>query len=315
MIHQFLPVDSYICVKEFLNFWEPSKVIFVESEIWPNLIFEAQNLGAEIFLVNARISKKSAGRWYFASKLGFKIFDCFTAIFVQNEDEKKYFSDLTRSKVLFCGNLKSQARDLIADLDELEKLKLKIGNRKYWLAASTHKGEEESVIQCHQELKKVFPDILTILVPRHPNRAEEIKTLFGGINFAQRSKKQNISDTTEIYLADTMGELGTFYSLSNFAFLGGSLLEIGGHNPFEAIKLGCAVISGRGVFNNQKIFADLEKNQACVMIDSAAQLSSSVKYFLENKDQAKAMADKALSLIKNSENIAQIMVSKIAELS
>lgn len=311
VIHQFLPVDSYFCVKNFLQFWQPKKVIFVESEIWPNLIFEAQKMGAEVFLVNARMSKKSAEKWYLANKFGFKIFDCFNAIFVQSEEDKKRFSDLTKNEVLFCGNLKSQARDLSFNPSELANLKEQIGERKFWLAASTHKGEEGFVIQAHGELKKEFPNLLTILVPRHPNRAEEIKLLCSGINLAQRSKNQEIESSTEIYLADSLGELGTFYRLSNFAFIGGSLFEIGGHNPFEAVKLGCVVISGRGVSNNKEIYSKLESENACVMIDSGAQLAGKVREFLQNQSAVKAMSDRALKVVESSKNIAEIIVAKI----
>ncbi|NBV06543.1 MAG: 3-deoxy-D-manno-octulosonic acid transferase [Proteobacteria bacterium] len=311
LIHQFLPIDSYFCVKDFLNFWQPSKVIFVESEIWPNLIYEARDSGAEVFLVNARMSKKSAGKWYLAQKFGFKIFNYFNLIFVQNEDDKKYFSELTENEVLFFGNLKSQVRDLSFDHNELEKLKLKIGDRKLWLVASTHKGEELIVINTHLELKKHFPDLLTIIIPRHPDRAEEIKSALGGVKFAQRSKNQNITDDVEIYLADSLGELGTFYRLAKFTFIGGSLFEIGGHTPFEAIKLGCAVMSGRGVFNNKKIYQDLEAQNACIMIDSSNQLAGKVKELLENKMKVEELANKALQVIKSSENIAEKIVKKI----
>ncbi len=313
VIHQFLPVDSYICVKNFLNFWEPTKVIFVESEIWPNLIFEACAMGSEVFLVNARMSKKSADKWHFASKFGFRIFDCFSAIFVQSEDDQQRFCELSNSEVLFLGNLKSQARDLVFNPAELENLKARIGDRKYWLAASTHKGEEEFVIQTHRELKKLFPDLLTIIVPRHPNRAEEIIALFGDLNFTQRSKKQTISDTTEIYLADSLGELGTFYRLAKFAFVGGSLFEIGGHTPFEAIKLGCAVISGRGVFNNKEIYRQLEENHACVMIDNAAQLTVTVERLLQDPDMVQELSEEALMLVESSDKIAQRIVERIVK--
>ncbi len=311
VIHQFLPIDSFVCVKNFLNFWQPSTVIFVESEIWPNLIFEAKLMGSQLFLVNARMSKKSAGKWYLAAKLGFNIFDCFDAIFAQSEEDKKLFADLTKSEVLFCGNLKSQARDLTFNVAELEKLQSQIGTRKFWLAASTHKGEEEFVIAAHRQLKKSFPDLLTILAPRHPNRAQEIATLFGDIKFAARSKQQNIEDTTEIYLADTLGELGTFYRLSKFTFLGGSLLAIGGHNPFEPIKLGCAVISGRGVSNNKKIFDDLEINNACIMLDHGEQLAKKVAEIFTDETIAEDLSSNASKVVEDSNNIAEEIVKKI----
>ncbi len=311
VIHQFLPIDSYFCVKDFLNFWQPYRAIFVESEIWPNLIYEAHMSGAAVFLVNARMSKKSADKWSLARKIGFKIFDYFDGIFAQTKEDEQRFSNLTSGQVLFFGNLKSQARDLSCNEGELNKLKAQIGARKFWIAASTHKGEEEVVIQAHHELKKDFPDLLTVIIPRHPNRADEIKSLIGEINFAQRSQNQNIASPTEIYLADTLNELGIFYRLTNFTFIGGSLLPIGGHNPFEAIKLGCAVISGRNVFNFAEIYANLEEKHACVMVEDLSQLVEEVKLLLQNGQIAQAMVGKAAEVIANSENIAQKIANKI----
>ena len=311
VIHQFLPVDSFFCVKNFLNFWRPKAAIFVESEIWPNLIFEARRLGAAVFLVNARMSEKSARKWRLARLLGFKIFDQFTTIFAQTSDDKKRFKKLTNGEILFFGNLKSQAQNLICDAVKLDELKSQIGSRKTFVAASTHKGEEEIVIAAHQVLKKEFPDLLTILIPRHPNRAGEIKNLLSGKISAQRSKNEKIASTTEIYLADSLGELGTFYSLANFAFLGGSLVEVGGHNPFEPIKLGCAVISGSHVFNFKEIYQNLAAENACLLVDSQEKLIGEVRRFLQDVELGKALAGKASSVIKNSENIAGKIVREM----
>ncbi len=314
VIHQFLPLDSYFCVKNFLDYWRPRTVIFVESEIWPNFIFEARRRAITAFLVNGRISEKTFKKWLLAKKIGFKIFDYFTAIFAQTKEDQERFSKISNQEILFYGNLKSQAESLAGNETELEKLKTQIGARKFWLAASTHKGEEEAVIAAHNNLKKDFPDLLTILVPRHPVRAEEIKNLFGPINFVQRSKNQSITNATEIYLADSLGELGIFYRLAPFAFIGGSLVEVGGHNPFEAIKLGCAVISGRAVFNFKEIYKNLEQKNACVMIDSAEQLAKNLKEFLNDKNQAEAMSSNAATIIENSDNIAKKIISKIDQI-
>ncbi len=315
VIHQFLPIDSYFCVKDFFKFWKFSKVIFVESEIWPNMIYEAQRLGISSFLVNARISEKSFKKWIFAKKLGINIFDYFSAIFVQMEEDQKLFMQLSKNEVLFYGNLKSQAQNLSVNEDELHRLKLQIGNRKIWLAASTHKGEEEVIIASHRELKKEFPDLLTIIVLRHPNRAEEVKQLLSKINFSQRSKNESIDNTREIYLVDTLGELGTFYSLAPFTFIGGSLAEIGGHNPFEAIKLGCAIITGRYVFNFKEIYEKLEKENSCIIVNSESELVENVQNFLRNINECKAMSSKALTAISNSENTVKNIIEKILGIS
>ncbi len=311
VIHQFLPIDSLFCVRNFLNYWQPCASLFVESEIWPNLIYESRSLGSLLFLVNARMSQKSANKWSVASKVGFNVFNYFTKIFAQSEEDQKRFAALTKNQVLFLGNLKSQARDLACNFDHLQILQEQIANRKFWLAASTHKGEEEIVIAAHRELKKEFPDLLTILVPRHPNRADEIKNLIGDLPFSQRSQNSAITQSTEIYLADTLGELGTFYRLSNFAFLGGSLVEVGGHNPYEPIKLNCAVISGRHVFNFKEVYQKLETAQSCVMIESIADLTAQVSAFLRYEKSSEEIANKAKDLVDTTENIAAAVVDQI----
>lgn len=311
LTHQFLPIDSYFCVKSFMQYWRPHMAIFVESEIWPNLVSVANQMDIPTFLVNARMSAKSSSKWSVAKFFGFKIFDYFTGIFAQSLEDQMRLKKLTKQQIFFYGNLKSQAQNLNFDADELTKLKTQIGSRKFWLAASTHKGEEEIILQVHQQLKKDFPDLLTILVLRHPNRAEEVKTLINGVKFAQRSKKENITAATEIYLVDTLNELGIFYRLAKFAFIGGSLAEVGGHNPFEAIKLGCGVISGRHVKNFKEVYEKLEQQNACLMVDSGAQLTEKTKELLQNEKAVQAMTAKALAAIDNSENIATNIVDKI----
>ena len=151
---------------------------------------------------------------------------------------------------------------------------------------------------------------MTILIPRHPNRADEIKTLFGNIKFAQRSKNQNLEPTTEIYLVDSLGELGTFYKLTNFTFLGGSLLPIGGHNPFEPIKLGCAVITGSHVFNFKEIYENLAAKNACVFVNTTEELSAKVGEFLLNATVAESLIHKGLETISSSHNIAKKITQK-----
>jgi 3-deoxy-D-manno-octulosonic-acid transferase len=311
VIHQFLPVDVIFCVRKFLKFWQPRAVIFMESEIWPNMIIESRTHGAVSFLVNARMSEKSFRNWSFAKKIGFNIFDFFALIFVQKKEDQERFKKVTEQQVFFYGNLKSQAEILRFDESQLSQLKSQIGTRPTWLASNTHKGEEEIVVRIHNSLKQKFPNLLTILVPRHPNRAEEIKQLLQGLNVAQRSQHQSITSSTEIYLADTLGELGIFYRLVNFTFLGGSFVDVGGHNPYEPAKLGCAVISGKKVFNAKEIFEKLTAENACVMVDFEAQLKEKIAEFLQNPNTVQDMSNRALRVVNDSENIAAKIVEKI----
>jgi 3-deoxy-D-manno-octulosonic-acid transferase len=312
IIHQFLPLDSYFIVKKFLKFWHPEIIIFIESEIWLNFLCEAGKLGIPSFLVNARMSEKSFLRWNFAKKFGIKAFDFFDTIFAQSKIDEKKFSILARARsVRFCGNLKSQNLDLKFNSGDKKELQSQIGKRKVWLCASTHSGEEEIILNIHKKLKNIFPDILTIIVPRHSNRASEIKASMSNINFSQRSCFQEIMAETEVYLADTLGELNLFYSLCSFAFIGGSLVKAGGHNPFEAIYLKCAIITGGNVFNFQEIYDELDKKNAVVFAKKEDDLFFAVKDFLENENLVKNNSSKALNAVSSNENIAKNILSEL----
>jgi 3-deoxy-D-manno-octulosonic-acid transferase len=314
VIHQFLPIDSYFIVKKFLNYWKPRACIFVESEIWPNFIYCARKKAILSFLINARISKKTASKWLFLKKLGFNIFDYFSTIFAQSAQDKNLLQNLTKNTIFYEGNLKSQNPKLEIDATKLQELKMQIGARKIWLCASTHEGEEELILQTHQRLKKQFSDLLTIIVLRHPNRADKVCELFKNINFSQRSKNQNIFESTEIYLVDSLGELGTFYSLTNFAFIGGSLLKIGGHNPFEAIQLNCVVITGSEVFNFAEIYSDLHQRNACEIVKNVDELYEIIKKFLENPNDILSYNNNAKKAIEVSQNISQKIIKKLDEI-
>ena len=311
VIHQFLPVDSYFIVKKFLNYWSPRACIFVESEIWPNFIYCARNKGILSFLINARISQKSASYWLFLKKLGFNIFDYFSVIFAQSLSDKKNLQNLTKNNIFYEGNLKSQNSKLEVDEQKLQELKKQIGERKIWLCASTHEGEEELILQTHQRLKIQFPDLLTIIVLRHPNRSGEVCKLLNNFNFSLRTKNQNISNATEIYLVDSLGELGIFYSLASFAFIGGSLLKIGGHNPYEAIQLNCAVISASNIFNFAEIYADLQQQKACEIVKNIDELYEIVFNFLQNPEMILPYSNNAKQTIITSQNTSKKIIEKL----
>lgn len=309
VIHQFLPIDSLFCVREFLNYWQFKKIFFVESEIWPNLIYESKLLESEIFLINARISEKSLQRWLFLKKfLFFKIFDAFDAIYAQSKDEQEKIQKLTKNKVLFIGNLKTQANKLEFDQEEYLKLTKQIGKRPIFLCASTHKGEEQIIVDCHKELVAKNKDLLTIIIPRHPNRLDEICEIIDSkINFSIRSKKEAITKKTQIYIADTINELGLFFNLTDFAFIGGSLVDVGGHNPMEAINLDCAVISGDKTFNFKDIYNELKSSDGCILINSQSQLAEEVNKILADKKISKNLLNNAKKIVKKDEFIDKML--------
>jgi len=312
LIHQFVPVDSYYQVRKFLNYWQPKIVIFFESEIWPNLITESKKDGAKVYLVNARMSDKSIKRWKIAHNLFFRIFNKFDKIFVQSNSDIARFKSLTKNEVLFLGNLKSQISEIVIDEDELKKLKKQIGKRPILLAASTHRGEEEIILNCHQKLRQDFPDLLTINVIRHPNRTFEVEKIYQDTIFTRRSRSEEISADDEIYLVDTIGELNLFYKLADFAVICGSLIDkIGGHNPFEAIMSNAAVISGQYVDNFAESYNELSQNNSCIIVKDSNELYDKVKEFIVDPSAAKNLAKNAKKNFDVKKDISKKIVDEI----
>ena len=284
IIHQFFPLDGFFIINKFLDKWHPQKALLIESEIWPNLIFNAQKKAIGLFLLNARLSDRSCRRWLQLKKMGFNIFNNFSMIFAQSNNDKEKLIQLSEN-VEFYGNLKNISKSLTVDLAKLKIIKNQIDQRKVWLCASTHKNEEKIILATHQKLKKHFPDLLTIIAIRHPKRADEVVELCrqNNIKIAQRSLDQTIDNEVAIYLVDTLGELGIFYSLCRFALIGGSLLaNIGGHNPFEAMQLDCVVISGQFYENFSDIYNDIKKYQTGIIVNNADELYLAIYNFLEN---------------------------------
>lgn len=272
-IHQYVPVDKYYTVKKFLTHWRPNLAIFVESELWPNLVVQTSKLECPLILLNGRISDESFETWDNLRHFGFDLLEKFSLCFAQSQIDKEKFVALGMKNVEFVGNLKAVAEPLKVDDEELKKLKEQIGERPFWLASSTHRGEEEIIIRTHQNLKKYFPNLLTIIAPRHPTRLDEIiKLIPSDIKIAIRSRGETINDK-EIYIADTLGELGTLYSLSKISLICGSLIDkIGGHNPFEALQLGSVILSGCYVKNFEETYIDLDNSGSCIVISNEEEL-------------------------------------------
>lgn len=311
VIHQFLPIDSYFIIHKFLQYWQPRTIILVESELWPNIITLARKKGILSFLVNARISEKSLRRWRKLKKLGFNIFDYFSLIFVQSSKDKNIFSTLTKNNILYEGNLKIQSKKLIVNENEVSKLMQNIGSRPIFLATSTHQGEEEIIVKTTEKLLQIFPDLLTIIALRHPNRVEEVIKILPTENFVLRSSKQEISSQHKFYLVDSFGELGIFYKIANFAFIGGSLVKLGGHNPIEAIQLNCAIISGDNYFNFYDLYQDLQKQKGAIIVKNAEELFLASLNLLQNPTKAITINENAQNIINHEVNTALQILKKI----
>ena len=300
-VHQFAPLDSYFWIKRFLEFWNPKIICFVESEIWPNMLAIARKRNIKTFLVNGRISKKTFNFWCLLKKVGYKIFDNFSLIFAQNQEAELKFIKLTnQEKVFYLGNLKAQLVSKPLDEDKLRLLKIMINRRRVVLFASTHKGEEEVAFRILRKLKFIHQDLLLILVIRHPERSARVVDLAEEMeigDIACRSKNEKITRDTDLYLVDTIGDLEMFYKVADFGFIGGSLVDVGGHNPFEAIIHDCAIIVGPYVSNNYDIYENLINNKACIKITNEIELESVITRFLEGELLAKKFCTIAKKLV------------------
>ena len=253
-LHQFVPLDMPGAVKRFLDHWKPDAGLFIESDLWPNLILGAASRGVKLALVNARISARSAERWGWAKNSMKRLLSSFDMVLAQDDDGAARFRALGARTVEVVGSLKADAPPLGCDEAALAELKQQIGNRPVLLAAQTHPGEDETVLPAHDLLRVRFPELLTILVPRHTARGADLEMLCGTRAWKRRSSGGRISPQTAVYIADTMGELGLFYRLSRFCFLGGTLVPLGGHNVLEPAALHCAVLAGPNTANAARAF-------------------------------------------------------------
>lgn len=265
-IHQFAPVDTPVAVEKFLQHWKPDVALWVDSELWPNIIMETKKRGTFMGIINARMSEHSFRAWQLASGFAKTLLSCFTLCFAQSRQDSERLTKLGIPSITGIGNLKYDAPELPFDEAELAALKEVIGNRPLWVAASTHPGEETIIAGVHKAVKERFADLLTIIVPRHANRGSAIAAELRNISVARRSKGDAITSHTDIYLADTMGELGLFYRLAPITFIGGTLTGHGGQSPLEAARLGSTIMMGKHYENFTAVVEAMERDKALMIV-------------------------------------------------
>jgi 3-deoxy-D-manno-octulosonic-acid transferase len=293
VIHQFVPLDTPGAVTRFLDHWRPDAGLFIESDLWPNLILGAHARGVKLALVNARISARSAKRWTWARKSVAALLAAFDMVLAQDEEVAARFRGLGAHNVQVVGSLKADAPPLAVDEEALAVLRRMIGTRPVLLAAQTHPGEDETVLPAHDMLRSQFPDLLTILVPRHTERGPNLEMLCGARAFRRRSTGGQISNQTAIYIADTMGEMGLFYRLSRFCFLGGTLVPLGGHNVLEPAQLHCAVLAGPNIASAPQAYEAIFAAQGFGKVTSSADIARQAARLLSNAELAQAAGDAA----------------------
>ncbi|MEM8627306.1 MAG: glycosyltransferase N-terminal domain-containing protein [Pseudomonadota bacterium] len=301
-VHQFLPLDAPSYVQRFLDHWRPDTAVLVESEIWPNLILETAARGIPIALVNARISAKSFKTWQRRPHSAHVLFGRLSFVGAQDERMRLRFLQLGAPNVATLGNIKADAGPPPADRAQVDALDAQVACRPLWLAASTHPGEEAIAGEVHRTLAERHGNLLTIIVPRHPERGASVRAELEaqGLTVAQRSLGQPITPATDVYLGDTLGELGIFYALSPVAWIGGSLVEAGGHNPIEAIGHDCAIITGPKIFNFRNEFKVLEGVKGAVRVADGAGLAAAISHMLAHpqvRERQTVAATKALATL------------------
>ena len=293
--HQYVPLDLKPAVSRFLDHWQPDLAVFTESEIWPTSIQEMKRRNIPQVLVNARMSDRSFRRWRGASKLAETLFDNFSHVAAQSNTDAERFRKLGARPVSMSGNLKVDTKSLPVDNIELKNLRGLIANRPVWVAASTHKGEEEILLDIHLRLIKEFPALLTIIVPRHPDRGGEIEQLVAsaGLMSARRTRKQNIRSVTNVYIGDTIGEMGLYLRLSPITFMGRSLSVYGGHNPLEPAAIGTAILSGQHVSNFRDTYRNLLKKGGVRLVKDGDMLLANLAFLLKNPAERDKMISAA----------------------
>lgn len=260
VIHQYVPYDAPRYVARFLDHWRPSLALFIESDLWPNLILASAARRLPMVLINGRMSQRSFPRWRRVSNTISALLGRFDVCLAQSQLDADRFAALGSRNVVTTGNLKLDVPAPPADPAKLERLMSMTRGRPIVVAASTHPGEEEILIETHKTLAGFFPGLLTVIVPRHADRGAAIARTIAasGLHASLRSREELPTAATDIYLADTMGELGLFYRLAPIVFMGGSLVAHGGQNPIEAVKLGASIVHGPHVFNFTDVYEALD---------------------------------------------------------
>ena len=311
--HCYLPFDYPVLMRLWLKYMQPQLLLILETELWPNLVANCKALSIPTLVVNARLSARSAKGYRRFSALTQPMLQNISQILTQDKASARRFGALGAKDVQVAGNLKFELDVPKTSTQLAHSLKPLLQGRIVWVAGSTHAGEDELLIQAYQQLKNQFPQLLLVLVPRHPERFDVVAQLLQQqqVKFIRRSKGQMPVANTEVWLGDSMGELLSWYQLADFVFIGGSLIERGGHNPLEAMAFGKAVLSGPYVFNFQLVFQLLQQQQAYFQVTTVAELVSTVTQLMQQPELAITIGAKGLKLYQLQQGAVARMMAQV----
>lgn len=306
--HCYLPYDLPLSIQRFFRFVQPKLILVVETELWPNLISQAEKQHIPFIVVNARLSPRSAKRYAYIGDTMRQILRKIRLVIAQDQVSADRFLalGLPPENLFNSGNLKFdlQLNPRLHEMISQQKAALKIASRPVWIAGSTHEGEESLILAAHQRLLQRYPDLVLILVPRHPERFEGVADLVekSGLAFVRRTRHCALSEKESVLLGDTMGEMMLLYGLANVAFVGGSLVKHGGHNPLEPLAFRLPVISGKHTFNFPEIFAKLREVQGVLEVNSSEKaLAEIVAKCLENPSACQAIGDAGFGVLRENQ--------------
>lgn len=309
--HCYLPFDYPLLMRRWLKWMQPQLLLILETELWPNLLANCKALSIPTLVVNARLSARSAKGYKRFSALTQPMLKSISQILTQDKNSARRFQALGAQQVSVAGNIKFELDVPESSVQLAQSLKSVLQGRMVWVAGSTHVGEDELLIQAYQKLKIQFPQLLLVLVPRHPERFDAVAQLLKQqqLTFVRRSKAQVPAVDTAVWLADSMGELLSWYQLADIVFVGGSLIERGGHNPLEAMAFGKPVLAGPHVFNFQQVFLLLQRQQAYIQVADAAELVQSLQRLLQQPELLRQLGSKGLAIYQQQQGaLARIML-------
>lgn len=292
-LHQFAPLDTSAALRRFLGHWRPDLAVLVESELWPQMLTETKARGLPMVLLNARLSDRSLRRWRRFGATAAHLLGMLDLIVAQTPQTARNLAALgvAPGRIEVGGDMKAAAGAPPHDPAALQALRAALAGRPVWVASSTHPGEEEIVLEAHTRARDRLSDLLLILVPRHPARGDVVARLVEGrgLALARRSRGDEPGPASAVYLADTLGETGLWYALSPLVFLGGSLVPVGGHNPFEAAAAGAALLHGPLVPNAAPAYAAMGQAGGARAVTDAAGLAGAVAALLSDPPALAAM--------------------------
>lgn len=299
VVHQFVPLDVPIFVRRFLDHWQPDLALFVESDLWPNIMIETSRRGVPMILVNGRLSENSFKRWrHLPTTIG-HLLRRLDLCLARTPADAARLSELGAPHVVTTGDLKLDGPPPPADRGKLAALQSAIAGRPIIAAASTHAGEETAIIDTHRRLCANFPGLLTLIVPRHPERGPGVAEIARavGLKARLRSRGELPEGSTDVYIADTVGELGLIYRLAPIVFVGGSLVKHGGQNPIEPARLGAAILHGPHVWNFAEIYAALDAAHGAETVADASKLTAAIAALMAQPEARARLADAARATV------------------